>query len=628
MAPTEFKPKGKADSTEAVYWWLIDNRTGFVGGDVEHYLHMAASAATVDAVGQLAQQSIDFQPDYQRVVLHRLGLWRDGRWQDRRQQTDITVAQRESEFEQARTVGGKSLLLVVSDVRAGDIVEFSYTLAGSNPILKGMRGTELYLNGPFPTRRLHAEIVRQAGSTIRARLRGPTKLTLPEFKPAGAFERLIIEQTDLAAVVIEDRVPPDHLLTASLEASEVADWAAVVDWGVQLFQTDPADGALDAVLPGLRSAPTPEQQILAALHFVQQDVRYFGQMLGENTHRPHALAQILDKRLGDCKDKSLLLVSLLRALGFNAWPALYSTESREAVLDVLPRGSVFDHVVVMLEHDGRRYWLDPTVSEQRGNLDQLGFYTHGAALVLKPGETAPTRTAPVTEQPSRVHIQERLQLAEDGSGELMVQFRYERELAESQRSHIGDAGQRQMERAYQDYYIARFGPLAPAGKIEWKLDEAGNAVSITQHYQLPPPTQGSAPPNDLRVENSGLQELFALPGVQQRRMPLSLVHPLALEYEFQLNLAGARKVRQLPEPVNYEAPGFSFSQQVQSADGWLTIKQSASSSAQRVAAADVPAYVAALTQAREHAGMRLRLVSPAGEDEDRRERLRRLLQGN
>src|SRR5207248_3294814 len=91
---------------------------------------------------------------------------------------------------------------------------------------------------------------------------------------------------------------------------------------------------------------------LPALRFVQDDVRYLGIEIGPSSHRPHPPAAVLDQRFGDCKDKSLLLVTLLRALGVEAWPVLLHTSLGRALDEWLPTAVAFNHVVVLARVGG------------------------------------------------------------------------------------------------------------------------------------------------------------------------------------------------------------------------------------------------------------------------------------
>jgi len=106
--------------------------------------------------------------------------------------------------------------------------------------------------------------------------------------------------------------------------------------------------------------------------------------MGINGHKPHPPAQVLKRRYGDCKDKALLLVSLLRATGIEAAPALANTRERAALDGFLPTAYAFNHAIVRARIDGKERWLDATLTSQRGELSALSTPGYERALVLDP----------------------------------------------------------------------------------------------------------------------------------------------------------------------------------------------------------------------------------------------------
>ena len=52
--------------------------------------------------------------------------------------------------------------------------------------------------------------------------------------------------------------------------------------------------------------------MLTALRMIQDNIRYASISTGPGSYRPHPSDLVLERNFGDCKDKSLLLVNLLR----------------------------------------------------------------------------------------------------------------------------------------------------------------------------------------------------------------------------------------------------------------------------------------------------------------------------
>jgi hypothetical protein len=127
-------------------------------------------------------------------------------------------------------------------------------------------------------------------------------------------------------------------------------------------------------------------RMLAALRLAQEQVRYVALVLGEGAYRPSTADETWERRFGDCKGKTALLLSLLDRFGIEAQPMLVSVENDDGLGERLPSLDLFDHVIVRARLNNRIYYLDATDYGQR-TLDELSrtSFTHG--LVLQPGAT-------------------------------------------------------------------------------------------------------------------------------------------------------------------------------------------------------------------------------------------------
>ena len=110
---------------------------------------------------------------------------------------------------------------------------------------------------------------------------------------------------------------------------------------------------------------------MSALQWVQDDVRYLGFEEGVNGHRPRTPSATLANGYGDCKDKSLLLQTVLSEMGVTSYVALVNTKTGDLLDQTLPAVTLFDHAIVMAEIDGRNVFMDPTSTYQRGGLENF-----------------------------------------------------------------------------------------------------------------------------------------------------------------------------------------------------------------------------------------------------------------
>lgn len=108
----------------------------------------------------------------------------------------------------------------------------------------------------------------------------------------------------------------------------------------------------------------PEKRMDSVAALVAEEIRYFGDWRHRNgTHVPRELEDIAESGYGDCKDMSLAIVAIARAMGLKADIA-WVYRSLDAFSDgdyKLPSDVLFNHAVARVEDGGTR-WLDSTNS--------------------------------------------------------------------------------------------------------------------------------------------------------------------------------------------------------------------------------------------------------------------------
>jgi transglutaminase-like putative cysteine protease len=140
----------------------------------------------------------------------------------------------------------------------------------------------------------------------------------------------------------------------------------------------------DAAAPVLSESRTLRDSVLALYRWVAQDFRYVSLAIGLGSHQPRAPADVLATGFGDCKDKTTLLVTLLRDLGVRAHPMLVSMEG--SVDPTMPSITAFDHMIAAVWLDGAVHYVDPTstIVPFGGPLryldGELGLVLDGSAL--------------------------------------------------------------------------------------------------------------------------------------------------------------------------------------------------------------------------------------------------------
>ena len=122
---------------------------------------------------------------------------------------------------------------------------------------------------------------------------------------------------------------------------------------------------------------------------VANDVRYVGLEFGIAGLQPYSCGDVWKNKYGDCKDKSNLLVNLLRSKGIEAYMALVDTKHGGNVYKRNPSYLPFNHAIVALAPSapGEDWqFMDPTID--RAPAGTLGQWTAGRDVLILKGNEA------------------------------------------------------------------------------------------------------------------------------------------------------------------------------------------------------------------------------------------------
>ena len=603
--------------------WLIDAQVDHRGDEPVHYAEHVLEATSEALLGEVSRFEIGFNPDYQRLRLHRIELRRDGVWLDRFEPARITLARREGEFESNMATGNVSALIVVSDVRVGDVVRYAYSLTGQNPVLRGQTHEEFALAWVDPILLRSLRVLLPQGTQPAWRILG--EAAPPEVRSGADGGEVIWRGERLAGRSFEDGTPHWYSQFPLLQVAADRSWSAVVEWARELYPEDqPLPADLLARVEAWQTLPDAPARAAAALQLIQDEVRYFSVLLGDCTHRPERPEQTWARRFGDCKDKAWLLATVLRRLGIDAEPALVSTARGRGVGEGLPAASQFDHVIVHARIDGASYWLDPTLSHQRGPLALRQAYAHGFALPIRAGSEALVPMPEAESVPTRQQVVERYTVESDGARiRLEIDTVLEGRAAEQRRLELRARPLAEIDRDYADYYRRLHGELSPAAPLRVEDDEASGVLRLYEAYLLERPwavQSGAGRSFDLYADLLG--PLVQLSGSLERRHPLQRPHPMVLEQRSEFLLPEGWTLAALPAAAEAKDTSFEYRRQVRREADRLVLEHLYASLADQVPAAAAATHFESRRRAVAALGERLSLSLPA--DRSRAERSRRL----
>lgn len=529
----------KDEVRDGAYYLLVDRQTKVTKNNQKFgFRHFATAALSPEGVENLSQFNIEFDPNYQKIILHKLSVWRQGNEINKLGTAKMVLLQREKNLEKLIYDGDTTLNILMANIQVNDIIEYSYSIIGSNPIFENAFSIAHSLNWNIPIESIYIRLLWQKNKPLYHAINN-TSLELNQASVIGGTEYWL-ESTNVTSLTTESKIPSWIDPYASIRFSDINQWKEVVNWGVPLFEhsleSSPEISSIaDQVM---KSQPRKSRQIAELLNYVQTEIRYLGIEFGVNSHKPSKASETLERRYGDCKDKVVLLISLLNEIGVTAYPALVDTEEGGDLINQLPRYSAFDHVIAKVEHDGKSYWLDPTRLNQTGDLDNIFQPNYKYSLVLKKGNSRLDKVN-IDQSDSKILINETYDLSSipDLTAKYKINSHYIHKEAEYTRAGLITDGVAKTRKIYLDFYRDYYSTIKEDVPAIFNDDREKNTLAVVEKYLV----TEFWDKNDEKKKYYGrfyanaITPYLKLPDNIERVYPLKIKHPIIRKQVIKVN---------------------------------------------------------------------------------------------
>jgi len=223
----------------------------------------------------------------------------------------------------------------------------------------------------------------------------PEGRKLHEYRTGDAPERT--EQTvngrdvwgyrakDLAKLYDEPLAPPAEQRSATVQLSTYGDWKEFGRWYYNLIRkqleaTPEMTAQVNKLIEGLK---TEKEKARAVYDWVVTEVRYNADWhFGVHGYKPFSAGAVFARCIGDCKDKAILICTMLRIAGVKAYPVITNLDNLRGDEDItLPMPNHFNHAIAYIEYsDGTSQFADGTATYN--GLDELPAADHGANCII------------------------------------------------------------------------------------------------------------------------------------------------------------------------------------------------------------------------------------------------------
>jgi hypothetical protein len=196
---------------------------------------------------------------------------------------------------------------------------------------------------------------------------------------------------------------------AALEGKD-DEWKSIGAWvtGLEADRPLPSPEITSFTQALIGGAPDFYTKLSRITESIQKDVRYFIVSRGISGFQANHAADIFRNRYGDCKDKTTLLIAMLRVASINAY--YMPVDDRRGIVDPDVPSLYGNHMITAIEvpvevndqrlmaitkgHDGRRYLIfDPT--NERTPAGNLPSYLQGSYGILSAGPASQVLALPI-----------------------------------------------------------------------------------------------------------------------------------------------------------------------------------------------------------------------------------------
>lgn len=351
------------------------------------YYHQAFRTLSQSGIEAGSKIEIDFDPNYQEVLVHTLRVFRDGQWIDQLEGSRYDLIQKEKDLDNNIFRGRLTLLYFLDDIRRGDIIEYAYSVMGELPLAASSYTDRIPFQwSPSVEKRTHRFLSHPSHHFSIKTVNTELEPQIRDLSPS--LREWFWEDRETVAYTTEPNEPMWCNLPAEIEMSEYGSWEEVSQAVFPLYQLPvnfaesiPSEMS-DLVESWKSNAQSEQEAALFALRFVQDEIRFLGFGGGMKGFHPTDPCQTLQKRFGDCKDKTFLLHALLKLMDIPSRPTLVHTSHGSRLPEKLPSPFLFNHVVLQIEIDGTTYWVDPVYPSQGGSLETSYCPDHQWGLLL------------------------------------------------------------------------------------------------------------------------------------------------------------------------------------------------------------------------------------------------------
>jgi hypothetical protein len=479
IAPVPAPPPGDAPAVQTL---LDDNQSRLTPQGDSYFNRRIWKIRKAEGLARFTSLGMSWDPESEDVAFHWIRVIRDGKTLDLLQNgRKMLVLRRERGLEAAMLDGRMTASQQLEGLQVGDIIDYAYTHADRHPIAQG--------------RSYDMEGLSFAGvaARYRVRLSWPQTAKLHWKATAGFGEPAVTNRdgmtwldVDVANAKAPDPpvgAPPRFRRLGVLETTGFENWREVSSLmaphflkAAELKKGSPLKAEAAAIAA---ATSDPKARAFAALQLVEDKTRYFFIGLGDGGYVPAAADLTWERKFGDCKGKTVLLLALLNELGVEAEPALVSLGGGDGLNERPPSLGAFNHVIVRAVIGGKVYWLDGTRTGDKTGIEVLKPPPHKWALPLRVAgsDLEPIVVPPLKDPQMEALVRVDASRGIDAPAAIRMTMRVTGDVANGMRQLLTNDSRAQLERQFRQSMSGGVN-ATKVETVDWRDDPEHDAFTM------------------------------------------------------------------------------------------------------------------------------------------------------
>jgi|WetSurMetagenome_2_1015567.scaffolds.fasta_scaffold00616_5 hypothetical protein len=439
-------------------------------------------------------------------------------------------------------------IISMPNVVVGSIIDRKETTILKRPIIEKNYYDSFSITQVFPVKEARYKLI--APRDMKLNIKNLNTDIEPRIEYAGDEAIYSWDASEVEKIEYEEYMPSLLEIDKRITVSSLSDWKQLAEWVWSLnkknmkISPDMKQKATEIT----KGRKTTSDKIQAIIEYLQKEFRYVSMNINSHGYEPHPADEVYANRYGDCKDQTLLAVSMLAEIGVKASPVLFSTWADLNRDDLLPMPSFFDHVILHFEVDGRGYYTDVLQKGYR-------FQEIPSSLAKKKVFVVNDRGGYFSSVPeeekieSATIVKQDIAIRNDGTAVVDVDATFSRGISIKMRETFKNLSEKEKEKVYAGVETQ----IMMGGKMvsrAWKnIDVPHSLIVFNIRFEHPNLVQIMGDMMMFGMPQTQRGSLFSAP---KRKYPIVYKSGIVSDYQIAYNIPAGYEVLSLPKKVILE----------------------------------------------------------------------------